>query len=433
MGPTTRRRLLPPPRDQQTTGTLVLAIGTAPYSTTVFRDLYVVQPQTTVSEGNPWHLRKHTKGVRENIGSEFYTERRRFVGKPTVIDVASVNYSVNGKAGSAYRGPVFLGTAGVKHHSAPWPYSPLLYDGSRLLGQGTEAIARTIPTNPVADVAVFLGELREGLPKIVGSQLIRDRGKNLRRNAGGEYLNVEFGWKPLIADMQKFADATRNSEKYLAQLRRDSGRNVRRRYTFPMETVTTQETIATGNAAIAQCTPAGSDLVSMFRNPERATLVETTKSTREVWFSGCYSYYLDPGDDAMGKVGRAAAEANKLYGVRLTPETLWNLAPWSWAIDWVTNIGDIIHNLVAFSNDGLVLRYGYVMEKSVRDITRTLSGLTPFRGTCPQTISQTIRVESKRRIRASPYGFDVDWPDFTNRQIAIVSALGMTQGRSKRT
>lgn len=423
MGITTRRRIVPPKGVVQ--GVHRLSSGVNIIQTVPYNNLFVTQLQETVSEGHPWPPGKGRKRVQENIGGEFWTERRQLVGNPNFIDIASSEFLKQGSVGYKYTGPVYLGSHGVEHYSRPWPYTGIVRDDGRLLGQGTTAIARTIPTNPVADVAVFLGELREGLPKIVGSQLIKTRGRK-PSELGGEYLNVEFGWKPLIADLQKFADATRNSERYLQQLRRDSGRFVRRRYTFPTEQTSTTTVIPNG---ISNMVPDGARMSRMFDSPELAVLTEVVKTTRDVWFSGCYTYYLDPGEQAMGQAARAVAEANKLYGVRLTPETLWNLAPWSWAIDWVTNAGDLIHNLVAFSNDGLVLRYGYIMEKSSHDITRTLTGLKPQSGSCPSTLSQTIRVERKRRLAASPYGFDVDWPDFTARQLGIVGALGITQGR----
>jgi len=58
---------------------------------------------------------------------------------------------------------------------------------------GTKAIARTAPTNPAFQGATFLGELREGAPRMIGSGLLKSKARDLRK-VGDEYLNVEFGW-----------------------------------------------------------------------------------------------------------------------------------------------------------------------------------------------------------------------------------------------
>lgn len=116
---------------------------------------------------------------------------------------------------------------------------------NRMVALGTTAIARTIPTNSVASAAQFLGELREGLPAVPGSNLI---GKSGSPSAyADEFLNYSFGIKPLLSDLQKFAEAGRTSVKVIDQLKRDSGRLVRRRYTFPVERIVTAPVVQSTN------------------------------------------------------------------------------------------------------------------------------------------------------------------------------------------
>jgi hypothetical protein len=107
-------------------------------------------------------------------------------------------------------------------------FVPQSSEGS-LLNAGTSFIAQTIPTNPVASGSVAMAELyREGLPSLIGASLLKERASFLR-GLGGEYLNVQFGWKPLVADLKAAAKAIIDSDDILKQLARDSGRNVHRR------------------------------------------------------------------------------------------------------------------------------------------------------------------------------------------------------------
>lgn len=296
-----------------------------------------------------------------------------------------------------------------------------------LLGMGSTAIARVLPTNPIAGAAVFLGELREGVPSIIGSSLLKSRLRDYRK-VGDEYLNVQFGWKPLVSDVLKFAEAAKTHEQVLQQYRRDSGRNVRRRYSFPTTIDTKTEVldpISAGNSPW----PASSNHydASFFESSKAHRLTKTTVIKVDVWFSGCFTYYLDPGDDNLGKAKRFAQEANKISGSRITPEVLWNLAPWSWAVDWVTNVGDIIHNMSAFSSDGLVMRWGYLMEKTVHEVTYQVDGLVPKSGSCPSMLTETYRTTRKRRLAATPYGFGVDMGALKPSQYAILAALGISR------
>jgi hypothetical protein len=119
-------------------------------------------------------------------------------------------------------------------------------------------------------------------------------------------------------------------------------------------------------------------------------------------------------------------QAKKIFGLQLTPETIWNLAPWSWAVDWFTNVGDVIANLSDWINDGLVMQYGYMMEYKYSKITYTPVGPSMFRsGNRPTQVS--LVSETKTRRRASPFGFGLTWNGLSPKQLAIAASLGITK------
>lgn len=283
-------------------------------------------------------------------------------------------------------------------------------------GRGSELMSGAIPTNPVLDGSVALAELfREGLPSIVGGTLLKDR-VGFLRGLGGEYLNYEFGWKPLVSDLKNAAKAVIDSSSVLAQLERDSGRNVRRRRYLPI--TRTAELLSKTTVY-----PRGSNS-RFWRGAPWYRRTETIE--RSTWFSGCFTYYYEP--SLQSEVERIVTQARLLYGIELTPEVVWNLTPWSWLIDWVTNVGPVLHNLSAFQSDQLVLRYGYVMEKT----SRTYSQVTNYTdltvpGRWPSVIKEEYSGIRKIRRAATPYGFGMDTGMFDTRQWAILTALGITR------
>jgi hypothetical protein len=288
---------------------------------------------------------------------------------------------------------------------------------------GTTAIARTIPTNPVVSLATFFGELRDGLPKMLGSQLFKDGLRKVRKGGSKEYLNWEFAWKPMINDLKKWIYAYSNSEKIWEQYKRDSGRRVRRRYTFPkLETVT---------STVSSAFPAGAGLAqpSLWQDANYSfPLYAEERIIRRRWFSGAFTYFYEPDPVSEKKFGTDLKRLQKLYGVELTPDVLWNLAPWSWFVDWFSNTGDVITNISRFAQDELVMCYGYQMENSIRQMTYRMMDVTPIGYHIPD-LTQIFTTNVKYRIQATPYGFGFDMANLTPRQIAILAALGFSRGK----
>jgi hypothetical protein len=290
-----------------------------------------------------------------------------------------------------------------------------LPDQSDLVARGSSLIAKCTPTNPVAQGSVGLAELfREGIPKMVGHSILKARSLALKQ-LGNEFLNVEFGWKPLVSDLRSAAKAIIESEKILKQLQRDSGQPIRRSATLP----TAYEKTTTSYGDFVPDGPWSNQVSS-------GEVVVRRENYRRTRFSGAFTYYFDPG--TMSNISRIATEARLLYGVELTPEVLWNLAPWSWLVDWVTNVGDVLHNVSTFQSDGLVMPYGYAMDHSWSTVSKSIGPYTTV-GSNPLSSysSITTKVERKTRIKASPFGFGLVDTSFTTRQFAILAALGITR------
>jgi hypothetical protein len=357
---------------------------------------------STKDTGHPFFTRKRTKGLSHPLWT---------ISSPTTA--------------ARYIGPL------VPHYAGGWGYWPVVnaltqneinFYGSRLIG-------KCVPTHPSASLATMIGELiRDPFPDVnVLFNPMRDKA-NVFRNLGDKYLNVEFGWKPFISDLNKILWALLDSSRILHQYQRDSGRVIRRDAGFPW-TVTNDFTEDVNQDTSAVFMP--SNVQAQLKVP---FYIPTTSLTRHrevhYWFSGAFMYLLESPEGVLGKLERYEQLANKLLGSRITPEVLWELTPWSWLLDWFGNISQFMGNVSTFSEDGLVMRYGYLMRETHAVDTYTTNG-GYFSGGDPGPITLQLSVVQKERVKATPYGFGLNPDtDFSVRQWAILAALGMTRAPS---
>jgi hypothetical protein len=157
-------------------------------------------------------------------------------------------------------------------------------------------------------------------------------------------------------------------------------------------------------------------------------LVKTSTSKR--WFEGEFSLFYPLKFDPESYLSRL----DVLVNTKLTPRTLWELAPWSWLVDWNLRIGDTIKANELAANDNLIMHYGYAMEKTVYT-----TGLSWHQTSSPNVSGRIwnnfpnrggyfATTTYKRRLRANPYGFQAGGQSaLTGHQLGILGALGLTK------
>lgn len=287
--------------------------------------------------------------------------------------------------------------------------APSASSDSHMDALGANLVDSVRPTNPVADLAEFIGEF------ISERKFFSVPGK--AGSLSGEYLNYMFGIAPTVSMVQDLRDAMLNSEKLIAQYRRDSGRLVRRRY-HPPPTVST-ETVDHG---LVYPVALGGDINSAMSGP--GSYKVHRKVSDRIAFSGAFTYYL-PKEGWMKKV----RELDRLYGVVPGMDTVWNLLPFSWLVDYKLSIGSAIANANAYAMDGLVMQYGYVMRERLVHEEHVWSGhLRDGNGALvPRTLSVSANFKIQERRPANPFGFGISHEDLTPRQLSILAALGLSR------
>lgn len=388
--------------------------------------------QTTVDYLNAWSearelQREHgLKGMdkytsRFDYGSNFYS-RSVTVPPPAELTVRRVS---SGSLLDSWTGYVFphadCRTLAIKstQDAKPWPVGKGdegVPDMLTLRGVGSQGIAKTIPSIPTVSIAQSLGELREGLPKIT-ARAIR------KADPGGEFLNYQFGIRPLIKDLQKIADSSKNYDEYVAKWNHNNGKLVHRKWFLGSYNDITFTDLTAG-------VPAPQEGGARHWFSGSRTIVDSYYT--DVWFSACYRVELPPVSSGFFK---RLKDFTRTFGIVPTVETAWQLFPWTWLLDWVINFDDVITNLSYLGRSGVNLHYAYVMAETKSNRSWTYNGTYrplyesgALQPPVPLELSWTHRTTTKQRVKASPFGFGVGLDfKFSPDQLAILSALGLSR------
>lgn len=366
--------------------------------------------QKTASEGHP----RTRRGYRE--GGPFFSVR--IVPKINTRN-AKLDYDQSSKVNWSYSGPIFVPFV----PQSLGGYSMPKEDTSYLDQYGATAIKIVDPTNTNAQTGVALGEiLHDRKISIPGIETWKRR-TEVAKAAGAEYLSAVFGWLPLVKDVKDTSQSIRQSNVILKGYHENAGKPSHQEFAFDDE-VSEAEFLLSSNGSAAV---AGGSVGVFSIGGARVTLHR--KQTVKRWFSGSFTY--TPPSDSSNQIQKLLgvdSDIDRLFGLSPTPELFWELTPWSWAIDWVSNAGDVIHNISSFVLGGLVMRYGYIMEETsiVDTYSMDHAGLRGDTGSVP---SSTVTYTVKARREANPFGFGLSWDGLSPSQMLITAALGITRLR----
>lgn len=304
---------------------------------------------------------------------------------------------------------------------------------------GSMGISRSVQTVPYIPALQVIGELREGIPTIPGSQLLErfhrdspvDVNKILKRGGAtsaemaaltkvfgktvaGEFLNFVFGILPTISDIQNIVGVLSNESVARVQASLDS--QLRKR--FHRERVLVNETVKTHQERWVYPSLDGSTIFTVDQGLET---LDTT-GTRRVWFEGVFDHAVWA-NELTSKLNELQSKLGLTLAMPLV-EGLWELIPYSWLVDWFTNIGKMLSNASTFQREGLSMPYGYVMaETDLLDVdiwSGRVGGQSFY-----APVRRTTLV--KQRLKATPFGFGLKVSDLSDIQKAILAALGVSR------
>lgn len=320
--------------------------------------------------------------------------------------------------------------------------SPLSLDSSPttiLSSYAALEYGRSAPTSDQISMSAIIGELREGLPALIPLLLTTGSKRDFKytlqrqtrraRDAGSDYLNVQFGWIPLLADVRKVATAlavataAMTGDNLLTHRRRDKP-----------ETDTTVQSSSVGvNRAYRHSSASfeGSG-TGASSSPSGLVFNRWLVQHRKVHYSFEAEFVRLP--EGQRDYSSYIDKLNELMRWDITPMDLWQLAPWSWLVDWFFDIGAQLDAWNSTTSNRILSLYAYGMREESLETTLILSDIrgqsADYRYVGPKTVFTQYQAKHRQRIKANPFGFIPDpLSQLSAGQLAILGALGLTKIR----
>jgi len=315
----------------------------------------------------------------------------------------SVSFSGINPGGYFFEGDLGLGWAARSFDGAAYSDLPPQSDVDDIVGYGAQAWNKFKPARPNFQLGLSIAELRD-VPKLLHASL--DGIKHI----SDYFLAVQFGWKPLLADIRNMINFVDRASKQLDFLQANVGKPIKRKGSVFYD-ATSGHLEHPGELQMWNVGGGGYNglpyLPSAWSSSERWTYM------RNITFAGEYVFYIK--DVALPQTRKHLAAA--LSGAILTPADLWDGLPWSWLIDWFANTSDVIHNLTDHVADRQISNYAYIMGKTTRSITETTTD-----GNFSPSLTRNYVTIVRRKV--DPFRPDVGG-ELTPLRIAILIALGI--------
>lgn len=192
----------------------------------------------------------------------------------------------------------------------------------------TMVMAATNPSRPVVDLPIAVAELKD-LP-----ELIRDSGERFIRNArrqrpgrataaraAGANLKYQFGIAPLASDLAKLTTFQSFVSKRVDRLKKLRDRGLRSTIQIGSYSNEKREYVSLNSFGVGW--------------GEEIHFTTTQKVWGHIrWFPDG-NHQMPSTDEEMRRLA-----INATLGLTFDASTAWNLIPWSWLVDWFSNVGD---------------------------------------------------------------------------------------------
>lgn len=314
---------------------------------------------------------------------------------------------------------------------------------------GAAAWATMRPDNPDFSFATSFYELRD-VPRqlrdhtrdLIGTMKkspkwarrigLKKAGERSAMSKSGEYyLALEFGWLPLLGDIQKFAKTQASWQGTLSKLIRDEGKPRRRRTSanwrnnldgLDGQTEWSEQFNYPYGGGLSP-----SHVTQMYKSGQRASKVHMKHVSSNAWAMGRFRFILPPGPR---NVVWTRKMRRRIFGARVTPSVVYQAMPWSWLIDYFTDLGQFLKAVSPGVADNLVCDHAYIMatRRSVERSTGTEFVTTSKSGEHFRAVQGWCEREFtwKARYLASPFGFGFK-DNLNPKQVAILGALGLSR------
>jgi len=258
-----------------------------------------------------------------------------------------------------------------------------------------QLMKRTNPSRPYVDWVANLAQMKL-MPKLLKDEV--GELLSLKHNAR-DFLNYEFNIRPTLDDLRKLFDFQNQTERRIRELTRMRDKGIKR--------------------TISLFERGGEELIHgvVFESLGVLASGSLRKSTNMIikgharWNP---EFGLQPSDQQIMLQARSA-----VLGVTADLSTLWQALPWSWLIDWFTNVGDYLaanRNICNATCSGLrLMHHGLTRTQSTNDLFVSPGyTMTPVQAT----------YETKDRVIATPT-LEAQFPILSGEQLGILGSIGV--------
>jgi len=271
-------------------------------------------------------------------------------------------------------------------------------------------------------VSLFRGEF----PTIVKNlqkyaDQMADMRKAVRKTAkyaGGEYLNSVFGWAPLIRDFEAAIKVLIAVDSIIY------GSAYRRKRVIEWDHQIMVDSNVTSSRTAYLSTPQTPTAMANIGIERRWTL------DYNIHLSARLVPFARPGLGANKFIDEAEEKIHQL-GLWY-PALGWDVLPYSWLIDWFTNLGASITNAQTYGTaPGMVnIDYAYATSRTTAycEASSSMAGWVTV-GTQERMLRGTAKTISiaSNRFPVSPFGPGVDFSALKDWQVYILTALGIAK------
>lgn len=184
----------------------------------------------------------------------------------------------------------------------------------------TEALAKTQDMSPIVDIPLNIAELKD-IPRTLRSIFSREISLGRARDV---YLTQQFGINPIVSETMKLLSLQRSIAERM------------RRHRRKFRTQRSRGSLSKG-AAYDWTSYHVSQIGTYIPRWGQTWRASTSrKPSSEQWFSA----RIEPQYSLPEILGQAASNPTGIGEASL--QTIWNLIPWSFLVDYFTNVGDVL-------------------------------------------------------------------------------------------
>jgi len=271
----------------------------------------------------------------------------------------------------------------------------------------TQGAARTNPSRPYVDVPVNILELGTRIRGIseFGRNFFRDSGyrtgRNVAQHVGHTNLLYQYGLAPIVGDIVKLTNFRDQLHYRMAELERLGGkRGLRRSISLNAWSTSFTQTRVMQSNQFFWTAP----VTRVTRQNVRAHL-----------------RWLPEADfTSMTTTEREWSAVRALQGLTVDGSTLWEACPWSWLIDWGSNVGSWFaanRNIVPAILSGV-----HIMRETVTELTTPGVSFGAAGSMSPIHLTHTTKTRNPSFVAPIAH-----FPFLSGNQVGILASLAVTR------